>query len=65
MNLNQLENVVIAEIHMSDYPDFCDAFIESAEHPDGTPLSDEELDHLSEVRFGFVNEQIHEHQLYL
>ena len=65
MNLNQLQNVVICDIHMSDYPDFCDAYIESAEHPCGTPLSDEELDHLSEIRFGFVNAQIHEHQLYL
>ena len=63
--IHNLKNVVIADIHMSDYPDFCDAFIESAETPDGTALSDEELDHLSELRFGFVNELIHEHQLYL
>ena len=65
MNLNQLENVVIRDIFMADYPDFCDAYIESAYHLDGDALTDDELDHLSEIRFGFVNAQIHEHQLYL
>lgn len=65
MNFNNLKNIVIADIHISDYPDFVDAFIESAEYPDGTPLSDEELDHLSEVRFGFVNELIHQGALFL
>ena len=40
MNLHQLENVVIRDIFMADYPDFCDAYIESAYHLDGdAPVS--------------------------
>lgn len=31
-------------IDTRDYPDFCDAFICYAEHEDGTPLTDEELE---------------------
>ena len=67
MNLNQLENVVIRDIFMSDYPDFCDAYIESAYHLDGDALTDDELEALLEddKTMSFVNEQIHEHQLYL
>ena len=48
MNLNQLENVVIRDIFMSDYPDFCDAYIESAYHLDGDALTDGELEALLE-----------------
>jgi hypothetical protein len=30
-------------IDMSDYPDFCDAYFESACYEDGTALTDDEL----------------------
>ena len=40
----KLINVVISGIQVWDAPDYVDAFIESAEHEDGTPLSNEELE---------------------
>ena len=46
-------------IDYSDYPDFCDAFICYAEHTDGTPLSDDELDKLNEDRY-LVDDLVHD-----
>jgi len=37
-------NVEFDDVHGWDAPDFCDAFISYAEHEDGTPLTDEELE---------------------
>jgi hypothetical protein len=37
-------NVEFDDVHGWDAPDFCDAFICYAEHEDGTPLTDEELE---------------------
>ena len=38
-----LKNMKVEGVDMEDFPDFCDAFISYAEHPDGTPLTDAEL----------------------
>lgn len=67
MNLNKLTDVLIVDIFMSDYPDFCDAYIESAYHPNGDALTDDELEAIAEDddTMSFVNEQIYKHQLYL
>jgi len=40
----ELFNVVVSGIHNWDAPDYVDSYIESAEHADGTPLSNEELE---------------------
>lgn len=40
----ELKNVELDGINGGDYPDFCDAYVTYAEHPDGTPLTDKELD---------------------
>ena len=53
---------VIENIHMWDFPDFCDAHCTYAEWSDGTPLTDEELDNIDS---SFINETIHNQQLYL
>ncbi len=46
---NKYVNIEIDGVDMSDYPDFCDAFINYAEHADtGIPLTDEELDALNQ-----------------
>ena len=37
-------NVEFDDVYGWDAPDFCDAFICYAEHEDGTPLTDEELE---------------------
>ena len=38
------QNAEFDGIDHGDYPDFCDAFITYAEHEDGTPLTDEEIE---------------------
>jgi hypothetical protein len=42
-----ITNVVVAGIDMADAPDFVDAYIASADL-DGVPMTDEQLDALSE-----------------
>ena len=46
---NLFTDVEFGDVHHWDYPDYCDAFIESAEY-DGKPMTDEQLDELSEDR---------------
>ncbi len=41
-------NVSFQNIDHADYPDYSDAFIDYAEHEDGTPYTDEELDSLND-----------------
>jgi hypothetical protein len=41
---------------MSDYPDFCDAYIEHAEFIDGTELNDDELNELNDEHADIVYE---------
>ena len=49
MTTNDLTNVVLDGIDTKDYPDFCDAFVVSAEWSDSeTPLTDKELDKVNE-----------------
>lgn len=52
-------NIELEGIDGSDSPDFCDAFIAYAEHADGKPFTEEELDTLNEDT-DFVHEQVHE-----
>jgi len=52
----KIDNISFGQIDYSDYPDFSDAFIESADK-DGIPMSDEELDELNEDR-DFVYEEL-------
>lgn len=51
-----ITNVEIGGLNTDDYPDFADAYFESAT-VNGVPLTDEELDELSEDG-EFLNEQI-------
>lgn len=47
IKLALVENVVLGDVHHWDYPDYCDAFIESATYM-GRPMTDAELDILNE-----------------
>ena len=47
MDYKLIDNIEIEGIYPSDYPDFVDAFIASADY-DGRPMTDEELDKLNE-----------------
>ena len=43
-----------------DYPDFCDAYFSYAEYEDGTELTDDELEQLTEDNPDLVNSMAHE-----
>lgn len=56
LDYSKIEDVAVGGIDTSDYPDFCDAFIESASY-DGHPMSDLELDSLNDDR-DYVYEEV-------
>ena len=47
MDYKKIDNIEIDGINTKDYPDFCDAYIVSADY-DGVPMTDEQLDELNE-----------------
>ena len=53
---DKITNVVVEDIDMKDYPDFCDAYIESCDI-DGVPATEEQLDVINE-NGSFINEQV-------
>jgi len=54
----KITNVVMGDVHTWDAPDFCDAYIESADI-DGRPATEAELDALN-ADGSLVNEFAHE-----
>ena len=56
IKFNEVTNIELGGVDMNDYPDFCDAYVESAEKLDGTPLTDVEL----EEKMSYVNENAYE-----
>jgi hypothetical protein len=60
MDFNTLQNIQVEDVDMKDYPKFCDAYIASAEHADGTELTDAELDIVNED-MSFVYEAVQQH----
>ena len=57
INLSQIENMEFEGIDTSDYPDFVDAFLVSAEI-NGRDLTEEEIDYLNDEHYEFVNESV-------
>jgi len=47
MDYLKITNIEVDGIDFNDYPDFCDAYIYSAEY-DGVEMTDEQLDELNE-----------------
>jgi hypothetical protein len=47
IKMNKITNIKLSGIDFEDYPDFVDAYIESADY-DGEPMTDEELDELND-----------------
>ena len=43
-----MKNATVTNVRMYDYPDLVDAYIDYAEHDDGTPFTDDELDRYNE-----------------
>ncbi len=57
LNDRKVVNVEIDGVDTADYPDFCDAYFSYAEFEDtGTPLSDDELEILSDKNYDIINE---------
>jgi hypothetical protein len=50
-----VKNLEIDGVNYSDYPDFCDAYFCNAEWENGTPLTNSELEELTEERGDVVN----------
>jgi len=57
INLSQIENMEFEGVDFSDYPDFVDAFLVSADI-DGRELTEEEVDYLNDEHYQFVNESV-------
>ena len=47
MDYKKIDNIEMDGIDTKDYPDFCDAFISSADY-DGVPMTEKQLDELNE-----------------
>jgi len=61
INIKQISNVEFGGIDMSDYPKFCDAYIESADI-NGRPATDAELELMMEdgnIFYNLLNDYIH------
>ena len=61
MKYANIISVELDGLDTKDYPDFCDAHVCYAEHPDGTPLSEAELDDLNDNHSDIVHAKAHEH----
>jgi hypothetical protein len=58
MEYSKIDNVQIADVDPSDYPDFSDAYVESADY-DGEEMTEDQLEELNEDR-EFVNDAAHD-----
>ena len=58
-----VNSIVMGGVDTTDYPDFCDAYIEYAEFNDGTELTEEQLEALTKSKPELVAEQAWEYML--
>lgn len=56
LNGKTVRDVEVGGVDPRDYPDFSDAYFESASYSDGTPLTDSELDQLQDLYPDVVNQ---------
>jgi len=54
-------SLTIENVDTKDFPDFADAMFSEAKFMDGTELSDEQLDKLTDQEGCLLNEMAHEH----
>lgn len=59
IRFDELENIVIGDLDFIDFPDFCDAFIESACYK-GVELGEDDLNYLQDKFGDEVNQYVHE-----
>lgn len=60
IDVDNIDDVLVSNIDHTDYPDYCDAFIERAWWKDGTELNGDELDALHDQHRGWVYAKIFE-----
>ncbi len=60
LNGKQVFHAEVEGVDYSDYPDFCDAYFSYAEFGDGTPLTDSELEQLTDENGDVVNEMCYD-----
>ena len=60
LDLNQIDNIEVDGIDTKDYPDFCDAYITSADY-EGREMTEDELDCLNDEHREFVHEKVFDH----
>lgn len=60
IDLSKLTELSFDGIDTNDYPDFCDAFLESAYYID-RELTEEELNYINENETAFINENIYDY----
>ena len=59
IDLSKVKYMQFDGIDMSDYPDFCDAYLVYGEI-DGRPLTDSEIDYINDKHYDFVNENVYD-----
>ena len=59
-----IDTMVIEGVDVNDYPKFCDAFVSEMKDVNGNDVSDEVLDKFTEEFGEFINDVIHNEQLY-
>ena len=59
MDYKKITNIEIEGIDTADYPDFCDAFISSADY-NGKKMTEQQLDNLNQDS-EFVSEELQKH----
>ena len=59
MDYKKIDNIEVDGIDTKDYPDFCDAYITSADY-EGEPMTDSQLDEINEDG-DFVYECVQNH----
>ena len=60
LNGRAVVDATVDGIDMKDYPDFCDAYFDSACYEDGTALTDDELIELTDTNFDALHEMIYD-----
>jgi hypothetical protein len=60
LNGRRVINAEVDGVDSSDYPDFCDAYFSYATFEDGTELTDEQLEQLTDENGDVVNEKCHD-----
>lgn len=59
MDYTKIDNVKLEDVDRNDHPDYCDAFIVSADL-DGVPMSEEQLNKINEDN-EFIQQKVHDH----